>query len=436
MQAKPRRLATRTTTIIVIVIVAIVVVSGGGTYYYINYVAPKPISCTLPSGRDAITVGFTISLTGTYNVEGSKSLAGIEAAACWINSNGGVTVNGKTYNIVLDYHDDASSQSNISPLYTSIITQDHAQFLLAPYSSGLTGTAAPLAEQNNLVMLSHGGSSDSIWTHGYQNVFGVLSPASTYFKNAIDWLVANNHSGDKLAFLYAGDPFSIAASAAGSRYAVQQGLSVVYNQSYPATAQDLSSQLTAASQVAKADDLLGGGHYDDGLKIVQQLSFVGWKPKFISLLVAVTEPQFQQQLGGAANLVTGPSQWETIVTYSPATAQAANIPWYGPNETQFVNYYSKQANAGSPTYHSGEAGAAVVVLADAIQTANSTDTTNVRQAISNMHIMTFFGQFKVDATGKQSGHSMVLVQWQSGGLVVVAPDAVASGTVKYPYTGS
>ena len=433
MQAKPRRLAKRTTAIIVIVIVALVVASGGGVYYYVNYVA-RPPCASATSGN--IKVGFTISLTGTYNVEGGKSLAGIQAAAGWINDNGGVTVNGKARNITLDYYDDQSSSTLVPQLYTKIITQDCAQFLLAPYSSALTGAAAPLAEQYNRVMLSHGGSSDTIWTHGYQNVFGVLSPASTYFKNAIDWLVANNHSGDKLAFLYAGDSFSIAASAAGSRYAVQQGLSVVYNQSYPTTAQDLSSQLTAASQVAKADDLLGGGHYADGLKIVQQLSSVGWTPKFISLLVAVTEPKFQQQLGGAANLVTGPSQWETIVTYSPATAQAANIPWYGPNETQFVNYYSKQSNAGSPTYHSGEAGAAVVVLADAIQTANSTDTTNVRQAISNMHIMTFFGQFKVDATGKQSGHSMVLVQWQSGGLVVVAPDAVASGTVKYPYTGS
>src|SRR2546425_5323991 len=240
MQPKPRRLVTRTTAIIVIVIVAIVIVSGGGTYYYINYVAPRPISCTLPSGRDAITVGFTISLTGTYNVEGSKSLAGIEAAACWINNNGGVTVNGKTYNIVLDYHDDASSQSNISPLYTSIITQDHAQFLLAPYSSGLTGTAAPLAEQNNLVMLSHGGSSDSIWTHGYQNVFGVLSPASTYFNNAIDWLVANHHSGDKLAILHADDTFSTAAPAAAAQYATDKGLHVGYKEKDSATTQRLS----------------------------------------------------------------------------------------------------------------------------------------------------------------------------------------------------
>src|SRR3989440_12487501 len=317
MQAKPRRLATRTTAIIVIVIVAIVIVSGGGTYYYINYVAPRPTSCTLPTGRDAIKVGFTISLTGTYNVEGSKSLAGIEAAACWINNNGGVTVNGKTYNIVLDYHDDASSQSNISPLYTSIITQDHAQFLLAPYSSGLTGAAAPLAEQYNLVMLSHGGSSDSIWTKGYKNVFGILSPASTYFNNAVDWLKAN-HPGDKLAFLHADDSFSTAASGAASKYAVQQGLSVVYNASYPATSQDLSTQLTAA-QGAGADDLPGGGHFADGVKIGQPLGATGWKPKFNSLLVAVTEPQFRQQLGGSANLVAGPSQWETTVTYSPAT---------------------------------------------------------------------------------------------------------------------
>src|SRR5947208_13168651 len=188
MQAKPRRLTKRTTAIIAVAIVAIVIASGGGTYYYVNYVAQRPITCTLPSGRDAIKVGFTISLTGTFNVEGAKSLAGIQAAACWVNNNGGVTVNGKTYNIILDYHDDASSQDNISPLYNTIITQDHAQFLLAPYSSILTGSAAIIAEQNNLVMLSHGGSADSIWTKGYKNVFGVLSPASTYLHDAIDFV--------------------------------------------------------------------------------------------------------------------------------------------------------------------------------------------------------------------------------------------------------
>ena len=434
MQAKPRRLTTRTTAIIVVAIIAIVIASGGGAYYYINFVAPRS-GCTIPSGRDPIKVGFTISLTGTFNVEGTKSLAGIQAAASWVNDNGGVTVNGKAYNIALCYYDDQSSSALIPTLYSKLITQDHAQFLLAPYSSGLTGAAAPLAEQNNLVMLSHGGSADSIWTHGYKNVFGVLSPASTYFNNAIDWLAAN-HPGDKLAFLYADDSFSKAASIAASNYAAHQHhLTVVYNASYPATAQDLHTFL-ADAKGKLADDLIGGGHYVDGVKIVQQLSSVGWTPNFISLLVAVTEPQFQQQLSGEANLITGPSQWETTVTYSPATAQTAGLSWYGPNETQFVNYYSKQGNAGSPTYHSGEAGAAILVLANAIEKANSLDTAGVRQAILSLDVMTFFGEFRVDSAGKQSGHSMVLVQWQGGALTVVAPSTTASGTVKYPYTGS
>src|SRR2546425_5709484 len=239
MQAKPRRLTKRTTAIIAVAIVAIVIASGGGTYYYINYVAPHS-GCTPPSGRDAIKVGFTISLTGTYNVEGTKSLAGIQAAASWVNDNGGVTVNGKARNITLDYYDDQSSSTLVPQLYTKIITQDCAQFLLAPYSSALTGAAAPLAEQYNRVMLSHGGSSDTIWTHGYQNVFGVLSPASTYFKKAIDWLVANNHSGDKLAILHADDTFSTAAPAAAAQYATDKGLHVGYKEKDSATTQRLS----------------------------------------------------------------------------------------------------------------------------------------------------------------------------------------------------
>src|SRR5436853_7612065 len=113
MQAKPRRLTKKTTAIIAVVIVAIVIASGGGSYYYINYIPSRPAACALPSGRDAIKVGFTISLTGTYNVEGGNSLAGIQAAACWIHSNVGITGNGKTDNIILDYYDDASTSSNI-----------------------------------------------------------------------------------------------------------------------------------------------------------------------------------------------------------------------------------------------------------------------------------------------------------------------------------
>jgi len=457
MYEKRAGLTTQATAIIVLVVI---VIAGAGAYAYVTSIPPSVVTTTAtslatsvsvstavstvvstfsqtstpPPPRGTIKVGFTISLTGTFNVEGGKSLAGIKAAAKWINDNSGVVVNGKAYNITLDYYDDQSLSSNIVPLYTKIITQDNAQFLLAPYSSGLTGAAAPLADQYNLLMLSHGGASDSIYAKGYKNLVGVLSPASSYLKAGIDWLNAN-HPTDKLAFLYANDAFSIVAGAKAANYAKSLGLNVVYNASYPTTVTDLTPQLTAAQQ-AGADDLLGGGHFTDGLLIMNGLKSVSWTPKVISLLVAVTEPQFQYSLGPSANLVTGPSQWETTVTYSPAAAKTAGISWFGPTESQFAYYYSNIPNAGSPTYHSGEAGAAIIVLADAIQAANSFDTTAVRQALGAMHIMTFFGQYQVDSTGKQVAHTMVLDQWQTGTLVVVAPSTSATSSVQYPYTGS
>src|SRR5207245_1236392 len=73
---------------------------------------------------NTIKLGFTISLTGQFNVEGTNSLRGIQTATQWLNDHGGVTVGGKSYNITLDYYDDQSQTSQIAPLYTRIVQQD------------------------------------------------------------------------------------------------------------------------------------------------------------------------------------------------------------------------------------------------------------------------------------------------------------------------
>ncbi len=388
-------------------LLVIVAITAAAVYYL-----------TRPTGfSGTIKVGFTISLTGTFNVEGTNSLNGIKTAANWINSHGGVSVGGKAYNISLDYYDDQSVSGNVATLYPRIIQQDGAQFLLAPYSSGLTTAAAPLADQYDRVMLSHGGSSDLIWTStSRRNLVEVLSPASIYLKGAIDWLKLN-HPSDKIAALYASDSFSSFATQAAIGYAQSLGMAVVYNQSYPTTVTDLSTQLTAAKN-AGADDLIGGGHFNDGLLIMNQL-----------------KPNFQAQLTNANN-VTGPSQWETAVSYSPSQAQSLGLSWYGPTPAEFTTLYGTLNGGATPAYHAGEAGAALLVLADAIQQANSLNTTDVRAKLGSMHIMNFFGQFQIDSRGFQIAHSMLLVQWQSGVKKVVLPSDVADGTCQYPYTGA
>jgi branched-chain amino acid transport system substrate-binding protein len=407
-------------------VVILVAISAAAVYYL-----------TLPPGfSGTIRVGFSISLTGTFNVEGTNSLNGLKTAADWINSHGGIAVGGKLYNVSLDFYDDQSASDNVRTLYPNIIQRDGAHFLLAPYSSGLTTAAAPLADQYDRVMLSHGGSSDLIWTQtSRRNLVEVLSPASIYLKGAVDWLKAN-HPTDKIAALYASDSFSAFATQAALGYAQSQGMTIVYNQSYPQTVTDLSTQLTAARN-SGADVLIGGGHFNDGLLIMNQLKTT-WTtppPKFISLLVAVTEPNFQTGLTNA-NYVTGPSQWETVVSYSPSLAQSLGLSWYGPTPAEFSQRYGTLNSGATPGYHAGEAAAALLVLADAIQQANSLNTTAVRAKLGSMHIMNFFGEFQVDSRGLQTAHSMVLVQWQTGAKKVVLPSEVADGTCQYPYTGA
>src|SRR6266508_3891495 len=159
-------------------------------------------------------------------------------------------------------------------------------------------------------------------------------------------------------------------------------------------------------------------------------------PKFISLLVAVTEPSFKTQLEPAENNVTGPSQWESAATYSPTLAQSLGLPWYGRTPTEFTQLYGSLNAGASPSYHSAEAGGALLVLAEAIGRANSLNTTDVRAALGSMHIMNFFGQFQIASSGLQIAHSMILVQWQAGILKIVYPTDVAQASVQYPYMGS
>lgn len=421
----------------IVVIVVLVVAGAVVAVTYLNHPAPCTPAAVITSSAGStptIKVGFSISLTGTFNVEGTNSLRGINAMANWINANGGVVVGGKRYNITLDYYDDQSQSTQIQPLYAKIVQTDGAQFLIAPYSSGLTSAAAPFADQYNEVMLSHGGAADTIFQKGYKNIVEVLSPASKYLDSAVDWLAAN-HSGDKLGFLYASDAFSALAAQSAITYARSKGFQVVYNASYGGSVNDLSSQV-AAAQAQGADDLLGGGHYADGLLIMNGLKSAGWNPKFVSLLVAVTEPAFQQQLTSQANGITGPSQWETSVSYSPALAQTDGLDWVGPTPAQFTSLYGSMNCGAVPSYHSAEAGATLLTLATAIHNADSLNTTAVRTELGNMHIMDYFGEFQVDSTGLQIAHTMVLDQWQAGSLKVVYPSSVAVASVQYPYTGS
>ena len=89
-----RRVGITTKTTAIIVAAIILVVAGGTSAYYLTLPTKPP-----PGGT--VKVGFSISLTGSFNVEGAASLNGMKTATQWLNSNGGIIVNGKSYNMTI-----------------------------------------------------------------------------------------------------------------------------------------------------------------------------------------------------------------------------------------------------------------------------------------------------------------------------------------------
>jgi branched-chain amino acid transport system substrate-binding protein len=58
---------------------------------------------------DTIILGSAISLTGKYATNGLHTQRGYDYAVKVINEKGGVTVNGKSYQLAVKYYDDEST---------------------------------------------------------------------------------------------------------------------------------------------------------------------------------------------------------------------------------------------------------------------------------------------------------------------------------------
>ena len=110
------------------------------------------------AGMNELVIGFTMSQTGKLNSESKEQYQGLKLWAKEVNANGGIFVKNmkKKLPVVLKYYDDESSKDRVQQLYVRLINQDQANFLISPYSSGLTASAAIIAEQYGKVMIAAG----------------------------------------------------------------------------------------------------------------------------------------------------------------------------------------------------------------------------------------------------------------------------------------
>jgi branched-chain amino acid transport system substrate-binding protein len=405
--------------------------------------APEPAQPAAPEPAEpvavekTITIGFTSSLTGSQEVSSKRQVNGFNLWMNEVNEAGGIKLtDGTVVNIAAQTYDDESSKERVQELYTRLITEDNADFLISPYSSGLTAAASIIAEQNGKIIITAGAAEDDAYKTGNTRLFQLYTPGSLYLISTVDMLKQLDPAA-KVAIVHENDKFSTSVVAGLEPYLQSQGFEIVLKEGYASETTDFGPVINKLAE-SGATVLLGGGHYPDGSTLARQIYERKVGLKFISLLVAPADSKFPE-LGDAALGVATSSQWELAATHTQEEAAALGTEWYGPSGGDFAAAY-EAATGDKPTYHVAGGYAAGLVLQKAIEDADSVDPDAVLAALNAMDIMTFYGGIKFDtsaeAHGLQISHGMVVAQWQkndAGELVrqVVWPADVATADPLY-----
>jgi branched-chain amino acid transport system substrate-binding protein len=366
---------------------------------------PLPAAAQTP-----IKIGASLSVTGTYAKPGTQQREGYDICVDELNAKGGLL--GRKVEFVV--YDDQSQPATAVKLYEKLITEDKVDAVMGPYSSAVSEAVANVTEKYKKVMVAPLAATTSIFKKGRKYIFMVISPAEVYLEGLMDMAAKR---GLKTVAIINEDTLFPKASAAGTAEAAKKrGLQVVLQEAYPKGNTDFSALLVKIKSL-NPDVIAAGTYFDDAVAITRQMKELNVNPKMFGLTVGGDIPEFYDLLKQNAEYVYGSTQWDDALPY--------------PGQKEFVGAFTKKFKH-EPSYHAAAGYAGCLTYAEAVKRAGTLDADKVRDQLLKMEIRTAFGDYKVDPDGFQIAHKMVMLQWQDGKRVVVWPDDLASGKVRYP----
>jgi len=375
---------------------------------------------------DKIVLGAAVSLTGKYSSNGVHTQNGYNMAVERINSMGGVKVGGKTYKFEIIYYDDESNPKRAAQLAERLISQDGGEFMLGPYSSGLTKAMAPVTEKYGVPMVEANGASRSLFTKGYKYLFAVLAPANLYLDVAIRTAVELNGGNPvNIAMAFEQDAFSQDVRLGIVDAAEDTGSKIVIDDKLPKELNDMAATLAKVKAV-KPDVLVVSGHTKGALTAIRQISEMRVDVPMLAM-THCDAAKLSKQHGKNAQYALCASQWHKTLTYKDK--------WFKDGMTYDADFTKMFGYA--PPYQAAESSAALLVFKDAFERANSFDQKKVRDALAATDMQTFYGNIKFAPGGQNVSKPMVLFQviCDSSGKCenkVVAPLKWASAKLIHP----
>jgi branched-chain amino acid transport system substrate-binding protein len=263
------------------------------------------------------------------------------------------------------------------------------------------------ARASERVLWNHGGASSRLAKPTFPQVINVLSPASTYFRGVLEATYVFDPTIRSVALFHSTTGFGRDVAAGATATAAQLQL-VVQSLSF-----EPSQARAMASIVPDADVLLVVGNFADEQAVAPLLLARPWR--FVAFVGAGVE-EVLAPLGEQREGLLGPAQWIKTATIEPDE---------GPDVEWFVRKY-QMIEGNDPPYAAAQAFAAGLLSARCLRDAEGSHDAALQAAAQKLVCQTLFGTFQLDPiSGLQTGHQVVIVQWQQGQRRVVWPPAQA-----------
>src|SRR5438270_11584923 len=126
--------------------------------------------------KTPIKIGISLSLSGDFSADGKAFQQGYQLWADNVNKNGDLL--GRQ--VKLDILSDASSTTQVVTNYQKLITVNHDDLVLGPFSTLLTKPASVVANRYGYAMIEGAGGGPSVFTQGLHNLFDASPPVPNF----------------------------------------------------------------------------------------------------------------------------------------------------------------------------------------------------------------------------------------------------------------
>jgi branched-chain amino acid transport system substrate-binding protein len=382
-----------------------------------------------------VRIGAIYPLSGGLVATGTDIRQGVEFAQQIINgeydlalplaSTAGLpNLNGR---LEVVYGDHAGDPAQGVAEAQRMLAEENVVALLGSYNSSVTLEVSQVAESQQVPFLNADSTSPVLVERGFKWFFRTTADDTIFVQNFYGFLdgLDQEVTPPSLAVVYENSLFGTGVAQLEMAQASQAGWQLVAEIPYVADTTDVHDEV--GKLIASGAQLVMQSSYDsDALLFMKTYKEMGYRPQAILAMDAgFISPAFIDALGEDANYVLSRDVWALDI--------AGERPLVGQVNDLYQERYGTNLTGNSARAFTG-----LIVLADAINRAGSTDPEKIRQALletdmpAEQLIMPWDGVRFDPATGQNVLASGIIVQIQDQAYHTVWPWNVASRDLIWP----